>query len=103
MLGRKKHARPPDEAVGYELMGNAALFRGDLKLVQSHGMPWQLFDIAKDPGETRDLAPTHVTELQEMLLLYNDYEREMGVIPVPRDYDVMQMLLRARPAPSSSR
>ncbi len=84
-------------------MGKSALFVGDLKLVQSHGEAWQLFDITKDPGETKDLAATHVAELQELLLRYNRYEREMGVIPVPPDYDVMQMLLRARPVPTPSR
>ncbi|MBW2268539.1 MAG: arylsulfatase [Deltaproteobacteria bacterium] len=103
LRGRKRRPHPPDEAIGYELMGNAALFRGDLKLVQSHGEAWRLFDIVKDPGETNDLAASHVAELQEMLLQYNRYEREMGVIPVPADYDVMQMLLRTRPAPTSSR
>ena len=103
LRGFKKRAHPPEEAIGYELMGNSALFVGDLKLVQSHGEAWQLFDITKDPGETKDLAATHVAELQALLLRYNRYEREMGVIPVPPDYDVMQMLLRARPVPTPSR
>lgn len=88
--------RGADEAVGYELMGNAALFRGDLKLVRSHGQPWQLFDLARDPGETRDLAPRRISDLSEMLKHYNRYERAVGVVPVPADYDVMKILLRER-------
>lgn len=95
LRGFAKRAHQPDETIGYELMGNSALFRGDLKLVRSHGQPWQLFDIAKDPAETRDLAPARRAEFEEMLVHYENYEREMGVIAVPPDYDVMKILLGA--------
>src|SRR3546814_4821307 len=48
-----------DAPLGYELAGNAALFRGDFKLVRN--LPpigdggWRPYDIRTDPGETRDL------------------------------------------------
>jgi arylsulfatase/uncharacterized sulfatase len=50
----------PEDAVGYELAGHAALFQGNYKIV-FHRSPlgsdrWELFDIMEDPGETRDLA-----------------------------------------------
>ena len=42
------------DAIGYELAGNAALFLGDYKIVLTKASPgngqWQLFNIAKDQG-----------------------------------------------------
>ena len=94
MLGSE--AEPESvSAVGYELMGNAALFSGDLKLVRSHGEPWRLFDVTDDPGETRDLSASRAADAERMLREYDDYEARMGVVPVPEDYDVMKQLLRA--------
>ena len=80
LRGRKKRPHPPDEAIGYELMGNAALFRGDLKLVQSHGR--SLAALRHREGsrrDERDLAPlSRVAELQEMLLHYSNYRARDG-------------------------
>ena len=49
-----------DAPLGYELSGNAALFRGDYKLVRNLAPTgdgrWRLYDLKADPGETRDLA-----------------------------------------------
>ncbi len=36
--------------------GNGMLRRGDYKLVQQFGEPWQLYDMVKDRSESRDLA-----------------------------------------------
>jgi hypothetical protein len=35
LKGEARQERSPDQALGYELSGNQALFKGDLKLVQS--------------------------------------------------------------------
>jgi arylsulfatase A-like enzyme len=83
------------EPVGYELMGNSALFDGDLKLVRRHREPWRLFDIVLDPGETEDLARTRVADFERLIREYEAYEARMGVVPVPEDFDVMKQLLKA--------
>src|SRR5690606_5024297 len=58
LRGEAERAHPVDAPVGVEVAGNAALFKGDMKLVRN--MPpwgdgaWHLYDIARDPGETED-------------------------------------------------
>ena len=94
MLGDEAgHAR--EEPVGYELMGNAALFDEDLKLVRRNGEPWRLFDIARDPAETENLARTRVADFERLVRQYESYEVRTGVVRVPEDYDVMKLLLKA--------
>ena len=84
-----------EEPVGYELMGNAALFDQDLKLVRRNGEPWRLFDIARDPAETENLARTRVADFERLVIQYESYEVRTGVVRVPEDYDVMKLLLKA--------
>ncbi|MEI8357702.1 MAG: arylsulfatase [Deltaproteobacteria bacterium] len=89
--GRETRAHPQDEAIGVEVSGNSALFKGDWKLVRN--MPpfgdagWHLHDLAHDPGETSDLSRTRPEIAAELLLDYAAYEREMGVLPLPEGYD----------------
>jgi arylsulfatase A-like enzyme len=79
-----------DAPIGFELGGNAALFKGDYKLVR-YGSPlgddqWHLYDIVGDPGETRDLRaaePALFVQLQED---YAVYARDNGVLEVPVGY-----------------
>jgi len=81
----------PDEPVGYELAGNAALFLGDYKIVINRGPvgdnKWHLFNIVSDPGETEDLATVMPERLQRMLDHYQHYSAANGVLPVAQGYD----------------
>jgi hypothetical protein len=43
---------------------------------------WQLYDLATDPGEVRDLAEEQPEVLKEMLALWDRYVLENGVIPL---------------------
>jgi arylsulfatase/uncharacterized sulfatase len=82
--------RAPNETLGYELAGNAALFEGDLKLVRNvppvGNGEWQLFDIARDPGETQDLRAARPADFQRLLAAYQRFEAEDGVLPLPEGY-----------------
>ncbi|WP_417482438.1 arylsulfatase [Maricaulis sp.] len=90
--GEAEIAYQPHEAVGFEVSGNSALFRGDYKLVRN--MPpwgdgsWQLFDLSVDPGETRDLAGERPEILASMRADYNVYAATNGVLDLPEDYDI---------------
>lgn len=81
----------PDDAVGYELGGNAALFRGDYKLVKITGKiadgQWHLYNIAKDPGETQDLSATIPALHAEMLAQYAQYAQDNHVLEMPDNYN----------------
>lgn len=90
--------RTATEPVGYELAGNAALFAGDLKLVRN--LPpvgsgeWQLFDIARDPGETRDLRTSYPEDFARLLAAYRKFERDEGVLPLPEGYSPLEQVSR---------
>ncbi|NBP07981.1 MAG: hypothetical protein EBU76_05815 [Gammaproteobacteria bacterium] len=83
--------RAADDTLGYELAGNAALFAGDLKLVRNQPPvgtgDWQLFDIARDPGETRDLRASRPADFARLLAAYKEYENTDGVRPLPAGYE----------------
>jgi arylsulfatase/uncharacterized sulfatase len=82
--------RDEDSPLGYELAGNAALFRGEYKLVKN--LPpygdgaWHLYNIVRDPGETRDLAAMEPDRLAAMQADYTAYARADGVLPMPVGY-----------------
>jgi len=48
---------------------------------------WQLFDIARDPGETRDLRASQPTEFARLLVAYRAFESTDGVLPLPAGYE----------------
>ena len=96
--GDTPHIYSDDDVIGYELGGNAALFQGDYKIVLNRGPvgdgQWYLYNIADDPGETRDLAGSEPERFQAMLNAYVRYAKENGVLPVPEGFDANQQVVR---------
>ena len=94
--GRVDRVYAPQEAIGYELAGNAALFQADYKIVINRGPvgdnQWHLYNIATDPGETDDLARRMPRRLQTMLALYDDYVAQNNVLPVATQYSQERQL-----------
>ena len=97
LLNPAERVYGPRDAVGYELAGHAALFRGDYKIVFNRGPlgddQWRLFNIVEDPGESRDLAREMPARLQQMLSAYERYTRENMVLPVPAGFDNYKQLV----------
>ena len=90
--------RGPDEAVGYELAGNKALFKGDLKLVWNNppvgDSQWRLYNLSRDPGETQDLQKELPQQFAAMQAEYAEWAKANGVLTVPEGYDpVMQVMI----------
>ena len=85
------------DAVGYELTGHAVLFQGEFKIVRN--LPplgdgdWRLYNIAKDPGEVRDLKAEMPDLFQVMLSAYARFEQENKVMPIPPGYSQTSQLL----------
>jgi arylsulfatase/uncharacterized sulfatase len=97
LVGEAERIHGPEDAVGYELAGHAALFQGDYKIVINRGPlgdgQWHLYNILQDPGETEDLASVQPARLQRMLSAYERYTRENKVLPVPPGYNHIKQLV----------
>jgi hypothetical protein len=70
--------------VGYELFGMKAFFDGDWKILW---MPppfgpgeWELFYLARDPGELNDLSDDDPDRLATMVAAWERYREENGVL-----------------------
>ena len=97
LQGQAERVHALDKAIGYELSGNQALFKGDLKLIKN--IPpvgdgqWHLYDIRRDPGETRDLQALMPEVFKAMQADYAAYAKHHGVLPMPAGYDPIEQVL----------
>lgn len=86
-----------DKPIGYELSGNAALFKGRYKLVKN--LPpygdgrWHLYDIVGDPGEVHDLSATMPERFAQMQADYAAFAEANGVLPMPAGYSAPKQIL----------
>jgi arylsulfatase/uncharacterized sulfatase len=89
--------RNDDEPIGYELAGNKALFKGDLKLVLNNAPigdgQWHLYDLRTDPGETRDLQQQRPLEFAAMKADYTAWATAQGVLPMPEGYNPVRQVM----------
>lgn len=90
LAGQQTAIHADDQPIGYELSGNAALFKGRYKLVKN--LPptgddqWRLYDIVADPGETRDLTARDPQRAKTMRADYAAFATRDGVLPMPPGY-----------------
>jgi len=95
--GDSQRVYPHDAAVGIETAGNAALFRGDYKLVRNLAPfgdgGWKLYDRVNDPGETRDLKAQEPDLFAAMRDDYARYAARNGVLEMPEDYQALEQLM----------
>ena len=98
LLGQSTTVHSADQAIGYELAGSAALFKGDYKLVKNIAPlgdgQWRLYHLLSDPGEVHDLAASQPERFQVMLADYEAYAQANGVLPIPHDFDLQKNGLR---------
>ena len=80
--------------IGFELFGsgNMALCQGEWKIIKLKppfgDEQWKLFNITQDPTESHDLSKQEPQRLASMISLYEQYEKEKGVISTDEElYD----------------
>ncbi len=98
LRGEADRAYTASTPVGVEVSGQAALFKGDFKLERNNppygdGV-WRLYDRARDPGETRDLAGERKELYTELMGDYEAYAKSMGVLDMPRGYDIHKQIAK---------
>lgn len=69
-----------EDGIGAELFGSRSYRQGDWKLTDIGDGVWRLFDIARDPGETRDLSLEEAARRESLAQAWNRYARDVGVI-----------------------
>ncbi|OJD35070.1 arylsulfatase [Diplodia corticola] len=82
---------PEDYVVGFEVGGSAGLIRGKWKLTYvpfpKGPQRWELFDLEKDPGETEDLKEKEQKVFEELLVEWEKYKKEVGVVGLAGELD----------------
>ncbi|MCR9078213.1 MAG: arylsulfatase [Hyphomonadaceae bacterium] len=96
LAGAQTQVYGADDPIGMEVSGNSALYKGDYKITRhmpptGDGM-WRLYDMANDPGETRDLSATLPDKKAELLADYEAYAARVGVLEMPDGYDSLQQI-----------
>ncbi len=69
----KNGEKLPERTQHFALFNNMALIDHGWKIVTAYGQPWQLYDLAKDRTEMRDLAESQPEKLSELLSLQRSF------------------------------
>lgn len=83
-MDKRTLVRTAEEGLGIELFNKRSYRRGNWKAVNMHAPwgtdAWQLFNVAADPGETKDLAADQPALLKELVAAWAAYGERNGVI-----------------------
>ena len=84
LSGETEAAHDENTVTGWELFGMRAIRQGDWKAVYLPApvgpATWQLYDLARDPGEIHDLADSQPGKLAELIEHWKRYVSETGVV-----------------------
>jgi arylsulfatase len=76
-----------DTAVCWEMLGFRAVRKGDFKLVwlpiPFGNDDWQLYNLSHDPAELNDLSKKHPLLRKEMIEIWRQYSKEVGIVLPP--------------------
>ena len=101
LAGETESPRTAEDVMAWELFGNRSVRQGSWKLrwqIKPYGRSeWELFDVAADPAERKDLAAERPEKLREMVALWDDYVRTNHVVlPSRTPFETMEKLLPQR-------
>lgn len=93
--GKSDIVRSDKDWYAFELFGNAYLMKGNYKLMKVRkGMfgdgQWHLFDVVKDPSESKPLEEDQPEMFEEMLSIYKNYEKEHNLVTVDEDWNAFE-------------
>jgi arylsulfatase len=84
LAGKVDSVRTEQDALAWEVFGNRAVRQGDWKLrwqIKPYGKSeWELFNVAKDPAERKDLAAQNPDKVKALVALWDDYVKANNVI-----------------------
>jgi arylsulfatase len=84
LAGQAESPRTERDTLAWEIFGNRGVRQGDWKIrwqFKPFGKgEWELFDLATDPAERKDLAAERPDKLQSLLALWDAYARTNNVV-----------------------
>ena len=87
---RKSPIHETDYVAGFEIAGSGALRQGDWKITfvpfPKGPQRWEMFNLESDPGEIHDLSEKEAEKFKEMLVLWEEYKKEVGVVGLAGEY-----------------
>jgi arylsulfatase A-like enzyme len=84
LAGQTDSPRTSEDYVGWEIFGNRAVRQGEWKLrwqYKPYGKgDWELFNVAKDPAERRDVAAQNPDKVKALVAVWDSYVKANNVI-----------------------
>jgi arylsulfatase len=84
LAGQAESPRTEQDYLAWEIFGNHAVRQGEWKIVWQHKPfgkgAWELFNLATDPAERKDLAAERPEKVKAMLALWDSYAKTNNVI-----------------------
>ncbi|MCA3692899.1 sulfatase-like hydrolase/transferase, partial [Aquidulcibacter sp.] len=94
LSGQAQSVYGPNDAVGVEVSGNAAITKGDYTLVKYNppygDNQWRLYHVVNDPGQTTDLSAQLPEVRADLERAYAAYAKANGVLELPKGYKVQR-------------
>jgi arylsulfatase A-like enzyme len=84
LAGRAESPRTEQDYLAWEIFGNRAVRQGDWKIRWEYKPlgkgDWELFNLAADPAERKDLASEHPDKVRALVTLWDSYVRTNNVV-----------------------
>ena len=80
LTGHAPRVHGEDDPLVTEIYGSRSVRMGDWKITDLGYGQWTLFDIARDPGETNDLAKAEPARLKRMVAAWDAYVKDVGLV-----------------------
>ena len=84
LAGQAESPRTDQDYLAWEIFGNRAVRQGDWKLRWQYKPfgkgDWELFNLATDPAERKDLAAERPDKVKALVALWDDYVQANNVI-----------------------
>ena len=95
LAGKADAVRTDQDYLAWEVFGNRAVRQGEWKLrwqFKPYGKgDWELFNVAKDPGERKDLAAQNPDKVKALMAVWDGYVKANNVIlPSRGPFDTLE-------------
>ena len=98
LSGQAESSYAEDDSFGFEVSGNAALYRGNWKITRLApplgDSKWRLYNLSVDPGETTDLSAENPELFEDMMADYRSYSGDVGVFELGPDDSAFKQLFK---------